>query len=61
MRTQLLSKYPWKSSRESLRIREPQVENHQSVIHTTAFTNWFCKDCVVVKCARDQFLQSTKL
>jgi len=28
MKTQLPSKYPWKSSREPLGGREPQVENH---------------------------------
>jgi len=27
MKTQLLSKYPWKSSREPLGVRELQVEN----------------------------------
>jgi len=28
MKTQLPSKYFWKSSRETLGVREPQVENH---------------------------------
>jgi len=28
METQLLSKHPWKYSRESLGVRERQVENH---------------------------------
>jgi len=28
MKTELPSKYPWKSSREPLGVREPQVENH---------------------------------
>jgi len=28
MKTQLPSKYPWKSSREPQRVPEPQVENH---------------------------------
>jgi len=31
MKTQLPSKSPWKSSREPLRVREPQVENHWSM------------------------------
>jgi len=30
MKTQLQSKYPWKSSSEPLRVHEPQVENHWS-------------------------------
>jgi len=28
MKTQLPSKYPWNSSREPLRVHEPQVETH---------------------------------
>jgi len=31
MKTQLLSKYSWKSSRETLGVREPQVENPCSI------------------------------
>jgi len=31
MKTQLSSKYPWKSSGEALGVREPQVENHCSM------------------------------
>jgi len=33
MKTQLPSKYPWKSLREPLGVREPQVENHCSNIY----------------------------
>jgi len=28
MKTEMPSKYPWKSSREPLGVHEPQVENH---------------------------------
>jgi len=35
MKTQLQSKYPWKSSPEPLGVREPQVENHWVSIFIT--------------------------
>jgi len=36
MKTQLPSKYPWKSSREPLGLREPHVENHCSKVRIAA-------------------------
>ena len=37
MKTQLPSKYPWKSSREPLGVREPQVENPCPSVNDTLF------------------------
>jgi len=37
MKTQLPSKYPWKSSHESLEVREPQVENPRPSVNDTLF------------------------
>jgi len=37
MKTQLPSNYPWKTSREPLRVRETQVENPCRNVNDTIF------------------------
>jgi len=50
MKTQLPSKYPWKSSREHLRVREPQVENHCSQFHIFIFHSIFTRTFGIMGC-----------